>query len=933
MRLRFLHAFLLFLNAWWLGAQTTTPSVLKAQVYWNHAANSLEVNSTLSFQKEAFSRSNTVHLYDWNHSFSSKNSPLGLSFQQRFDRSFHLANDHERGFTFDLVITHQSEQLSYKRIDYDVIEVSLPPSINGDFIELEVNYKLKLPDIKFTGYGIDENETLWLKNSLILPVPLESTVSEAYHHFNRGDQHTGLVHYDLTFDRGDNHFIHSDLPSSSFFDFSGITANPPLFVIDHNDQSLLHYKTAKWSVHIDSKLAKNLNNPIETLERVIAFAKQALPMLDTSNLILTSSEYAESPIKLITDFPSILSPYPDEFVQELKLLRTLMRKQLLLGFDSNMQREHFYLDGYVQYQLENYIELRYNNLKLIGKFSRLWPLNRYRFGQITVNEHFKWLNRFIDNQNLDQPLLTPTAELLNYNYSIANPVRAAQLFRMSFDRNTSTENARALLDYQKASYLSSGVSGFDLKWFLSPQTTAPVVSDRLLQTRERTDFRIPEVKRSTETDSVRVSYTGIYPLPVKVSQFVGTKEVAHQWISNSTHETWLRFDATKKARYIVNPYLETPEFNSANNINNPRSKLFKSPLKILPFTDLDDLRYSQLYLTPQALFNIYDGISVGAQISNESFVTKPIEYQFAPFYSSKEKSLIGAFNIASNHWLNDEKRSRLTAGIFGLSQHFNVNSRYSTFTPYIRLNQNVEGITSRTNQSFFARVRAVSRTLDRDAETQEVLENPDYIVLNFRYQKIKQSLFNFKSLLADLQFADSFIKVASSAEYRRLFDNNTQISLRVFGGLFIRNSTPNDFFSFSIGRPNDYLYDFSLIGRSESEGLSAQQLIRAEGAFVSEVDQGLSNRAILSSTAAINLWRFVEVYTELGIIKNQGESARYLYGSGMRLNLVPDYLEVYFPVHSHRGFETFDSDYATKIRFVLTLEFETLSRLFTRSLF
>ena len=36
-------------------------------------------------------------------------------------------------------------------------------------------------------------------------------------------------------------------------------------------------------------------------------------------------------------------------------------------------------------------------------------------------------------------------------------------------------------------------------------------------------------------------------------------------ISNSTHETWLNFDTAKKARYIVNPYLETPEFNSANN--------------------------------------------------------------------------------------------------------------------------------------------------------------------------------------------------------------------------------------------------------------------------------------------------------------------------------------------------------------------------------
>lgn len=931
MRLRLFY--LLSLNVLGLFSQSA-PSSIQANLYWNHAENTVEVSSVLEFDQQAFVHSNKVYLYDWNHSFSSKNSPLGRSFQQRFDRSFHWAKEEERGFTSVLNITFKNAELPYKRLDYDVIEVSFPEEMDTDHIQLQVNYSLKLPATRFTGFGVDdEKETLWLKNSFILPIPLESASTEPYHHFNRGNQYTGLVQYTLSFDRGDNHFIHSDLSSNSFFDFTGITASPPLIVMDHDDTSLLHYTTAEWSVHTDAKLVKNLTNPIETLGPVIDFAQRALPMLNTSNLIITTSEYNENPIKLITDFPSLLSPYPETFIHELKLLKTLMRKQLLLGFDSNMQREHFYLDGYVQYQLENYIEERYPDLKLIGKFSKYWPFNQYRLGEITVNEHFRWLSRFIDNRNLDQPLLTPSSQLLNYNYSIANPIRASQLFRMSFDLGTSSENNAALQEYQRATYLTPGVSGFDLKWFLSPETAAPIVSERLLTSRERTDFRIKEFKRSAEMDSILVTYTGIYPLPVKVSQFVGKQELAHQWISNTSHQTWVSFNPNKKARYIVNPYLETPEFNSSNNIYNPRSSLFKSPLKLLPFTDLDDLRSSQLFVTPQALFNIYDGLSLGAQVTNESLVTKPIEYQFAPYYSGREKALVGAFNVASNYWLNDENRSRLTAGIFGLSQHFDVNSRYSTFTPYLRLIQNVEGITSRTNQSFLARIRAVSRTLDKDMGSSITLENPDYIVANFRFQKIKQSLFNFKSVLADFQWSNSFIKVASSAEYRRLFDNNTQISLRVFGGLFLKNSTPNDFFSFSIGRPNDYLYDFSLIGRSESDGLSAQQLIRAEGAFVSEVEQGLSNRALIASSAAINVWRFIEVYTELGMIKNQQEQARYLYGSGVRLNLVPDYLEVYFPVHSHRGFESFDSNYSNKIRFVLTLEFETLSRLFTRSLF
>jgi hypothetical protein len=39
----------------------------------------------------------------------------------------------------------------------------------------------------------------------------------------------------------------------------------------------------------------------------------------------------------------------------------------------------------------------------------------------------------------------------------------------------------------------------------------------------------------------------------------------------------------------------------------------------------------------------------------------------------------------------------------------------------------------------------------------------------------------------------------------------------------------------------------------------------------------------------------VEIYGDLGFIKNKQLSARFLYDSGIRLNLVPDYFELYLP--------------------------------------
>ena len=129
------------------------------------------------------------------------------------------------------------------------------------------------------------------------------------------------------------------------------------------------------------------------------------------------------------------------------------------------------------------------------------------------------------------------------------------------------------------------------------------------------------------------------------------------------------------------------------------------------------------------------------------------------------------------------------------------------------------------------------------------------------------------------------------------------------------------------------MYDYDLIGRSESSGFSSQQLIRAEGALISTAADPLADRSLIALNSAINIYRFVELYTELAVQKDKGVAPLYSYGSGIRLNLVTDFLEVYLPVHNQSGFETFDSEYFNRVRVVLALRFETLSRLFTRSLF
>ena len=59
----------------------------------------------------------------------------------------------------------------------------------------------------------------------------------------------------------------------------------------------------------------------------------------------------------------------------------------------------------------------------------------------------------------------------------------------------------------------------------------------------------------------------------------------------------------------------------------------------------------------------------------------------------------------------------------------------------------------------------------------------------------------------------------------------------------------------------------------------------------------------------------------------------FQYESGIRLNLLTDYFELYLPFYSSLGNELNQSKYLSKIRFKISIDPDTLSSLFTRRWF
>ena len=101
--------------------------------------------------------------------------------------------------------------------------------------------------------------------------------------------------------------------------------------------------------------------------------------------------------------------------------------------------------------------------------------------------------------------------------------------------------------------------------------------------------------------------------------------------------------------------------------------------------------------------------------------------------------------------------------------------------------------------------------------------------------------------------------------------------------MFLWNNTSedSDFFSFALDRPTDYLFDLNYLGRSEASGLFSQQIIIAEGGFKSQLEPEFANQWMTTANVSTSIWRYIQAYGDIGLVKNKYDKAKFVYDSGI----------------------------------------------------
>lgn len=901
----------------------------------------LHVRQQLIFKNTSPDTLTSVVLNDWNNAYSRKDTPLAKRFSDEFTRGFHLADEKERGHTDIFSVTGSGGAMLewFRPAKHpDLIEVKINAAYPGENIIVNFAYDVKLPSDRFTGYGYGKNGGFHLKDCFLMPARYDGHGFVRYSNNNLDDIANAAAEWKITLSAPNGLKVDSDIEIAGFTEDQKVTrysfANeirPDFSIYLEPKPAFLRFSNDIVTVYnnLGGKRVDEIQKAV-IVDRVVRFTAGKIGGYPNANITVSQADYERNPFYGLSQLPSFLNVFDDGFVYELKFLKTYTNNYLHNILRLDPRKDNWVYDAIQVKLMIDYMNEFYPDAKMSGRLARFKLLKSYKAISEPFNGQYSYFYMLMARKNLDQPVGAPKNELIKFNEQIAGKYRAGLSLKYLESYLGQDVVEKSVLDFMRLNR-EKQPDARDLIAILKSRTTKDIdwFYETVINTRKIIDFKFADVSKTNDSVHFTLKNKGGTKVPISIYGIKDMQIVFRQWIDPPTLDSSFTVRRNGAEKLAINYENDAPEFNSRNNFRSLKRFGLNKPLKFVFFKDLEDPYYNQVLYVPTMSYNLYDGLMPGLRLYNKTILDKPFIYDINPAYSPNTRSLSGSYALVFNQYLRDSRlfyiRYYLTASNF----HYAPDARYIKFNPSVVLNIRPRDFRDNRKQSIRFREVLVNRQqTDYNVDT----DQQNYSVFNLRYANGKTEVTQHFNIVADFQASARFHKTSAEVEYRKLFENNRQLDLRLYAGAFLDNRTSGDYFSFALDRPTDYLFDYNYYGRSEKTGLFSQQLILAEGGFKSKLDTPFANQWITTLNAGANIWNWVEVYADGGLIKNRGSNAKFRYDSGVRLNLVTDYFELYFPVYSSNGWE-FGHDYSQRIRFIVTLDPKILVNLFTRKWF
>lgn len=902
----------------------------------------LQIKQQITYVNTSNSVLSDLHFLDWANSFAEKTTPLAQRFAENFENQFHFEKEERRGrTTIHTVISADNTPLPWERgKEIDILVIPLQEPLQPkDSIILSFDYTVKLPDDKFTRHGVTRDKEYYINYWNLAPAVYTDGLGwESYSNRDTDDFYSSPINIHIKINVPEQYFVFSSLDekkSSSSLQIKTVSftgKNRRLVPIQLVKDETLFDQVETDKVAVITSIKDNKLSPTTRalfLDKIIHFLDEKLGPYPFQTITTTIQSYKNNPVYGLNQLPDFISPFPSGFEYEMEQLKTITGIYLDESFQFNNRKDYWLKDALQVKLVQDYVDTYYPNMKLIGSLSDFFIVKWLHAADVSFNEQYNLLYLQMARNNLHQKLTTPKDSLVEFNKEIASGYYGGQgLTYLEEYLGEDVLNKTVKEFYEK--YAQKPVKSSDFQELLAQHTSLPIdwFFEDYVDKRTLIDFKIKKVRTKEDSLEVTILSKNNNHLPVSLYGIDKDSIIFKQWIAPFTDETTVTIAKEGIRKLAVNYNEVIPEFNDRNNIKNLHG-ILNRPIQLRLFQDIQDNNYNQAFFMPIYGFNLYDGLTTGIKLYNKTVLPKQFHYKIQPQYGFTSKKIIGSAGFSYNHLFNENSPYNIRFGVSGNYFSYNTDLFYRRLTPFMTFSFRRDDL--RANERQFINLRSI--TVQRDEDPSIVTnQNPNYSVFNARYVYSNINLINFYTGNVDYQISSQFAKLSTTFNYRKLFLSNRQINIRAFAGVFLFNDTAgeDDFFSFALDRPTDYLFDYDYYGRSEASGLFSQQLIIAEGGFKSQLQPAFANRWMTTINADTNIWKWIFAYGDVGLVNNRETGTQAVFDSGIRVSLVQDFFELYFPMYSNLGWEPGLPNYDQRIRFIVTLSPRTLLSLFTR---
>lgn len=626
------------------------------------------------------------------------------------------------------------------------------------------------------------------------------------------------------------------------------------------------------------------------------------------------------------------------------------------GMLGSNERVHPWLDeGLNSFNELRYVRSKYPNQKLIGTVAKSPIGNAFDLQRYMHKAQYEFGYLFSARKNEDQPLELEAYNYTQFNYAAMVYYKTAIVFDYLMSVVGEKEMEKAMQHYfdlwhfkhPQPSDLKKALeesTGKDLTWFF----------DNLVNSTKKIDYKIKSAEKNADGSwSVKVKNKGDVKAPLFVQGLKDGQVVQKAVYEGFSGTQALSFPSPGSDidQFKIDYNESIPEINRKNNTLKT-SGVFKKkePFRLQLFGSLDNPDKTQLFWSPAVGWNNYNRWMFGLAFYNHLVLQKKFEFELVPMYSFGTADLAGYGHVAYNIFPDNTPFQSVCLGVratryayskIPLDMNFNkvapeLAIKFKKSNPNSKLNNTLRYryitlINDTYSSSYIGTELTYTRpqTLHRFNDVTYELSGTDAVqpfTVSVNFQEGGQRV-NATGIAID-----EMMKVSLTGMYKYKFkERNKGVDIRLFAGTFINTSAldaaPYRFRLSGQTGYQDYLFDHVYLGRTETEGLLANQFTETDGAFkfYSPIGQTSKWIAAVNMKSSIgNLKLPVKVYADIGTAGDDAlNTESILYNAGLCLSLSDNLMEVYFPLLLSKDLQDYkdaaDLKYMETVRFTLNL--------------